>query len=83
VRQAIVTKFLGPTNFRGARVKATAQAGSVTIGWDDALDTDANHTAAATALANKFGWLERNTMVGGASPDGCGNVYVLVGKVES
>lgn len=31
MKQAIVTKFLGPTNYRGSRVKATCQAGSVTI----------------------------------------------------
>ena len=51
--QAIVTKYLGPTNNRCARVKATAQAGSVTISWDCALDVDANHDAAAIALAVK------------------------------
>ena len=29
--QAIEMQYLGPTNFRGARIKATAQAGSITI----------------------------------------------------
>jgi len=55
-RQAIVTRYHGPTNVRGSRVKATAEAGSVTLSWDDALDSYANHAAAAMALANKFGW---------------------------
>jgi hypothetical protein len=56
MRQAITTKYLGPTNSRGSRVKATASAGSVTLSWDHALDSDENHRAAALALAAKFGW---------------------------
>jgi hypothetical protein len=54
---AIQTKFLGPTNFRGSRIKATAmdnfsdgRAISVTIGYDHALNGDANHRVAAEKL---------------------------------
>ena len=54
--QAITTKFLPPTNVRGSRVKATAQAGSVILNWDHALNPDGNHRAAAEAFARKFGW---------------------------
>lgn len=72
--QAITTRYIGPTNFRGSRVKATAAAGSVTLNWDDALNSDANHEAAALALATKYGW--RGGWFGGGMPDGCGNVYV-------
>lgn len=80
--QAIVTKFHGATNFRGSRVSATAQAGRVYLSWDDALDIDENHRAAATALANKFGWLDHSDLSeGGALPDGRGNCYVLSRKV--
>lgn len=85
MRQAIVTKYLGPTNTRGARVKATAYAGSVTIPWDDAKDVDDNHYAAALALAFKFEWVRQHDLdkgavhiVGGGLPDGRGNAYVLV-----
>ncbi len=74
MRQAIETKYIGPTNFRGARVKARAQAGSITIPWDDALDVDANHDAAARAFAEKYGW--QGSWYGGAKADGTGNVYV-------
>jgi hypothetical protein len=56
MRQAIQTKFLGPTNFRGSRVKATASAGSITIAWNHALGIEGNHLAAARAFAQKFGW---------------------------
>ncbi len=54
--QAITTKFFGPGNVRGSRVKATAQAGSITLAWDHALNPDQNHVAAAQALATKLDW---------------------------
>lgn len=54
--QAITTKYIGPRNVRGSRVKATAQAGSVTLDWDDALNQEQNYAAAALALAKKFNW---------------------------
>lgn len=45
---AIVTKFLGPSNTRGARVKATVTSGkSVTISWDHSLRPDENHLRVA------------------------------------
>lgn len=72
--QAIVTKYLGPTNHRGARIKATCQAMSLTLPWDDALDIDPNHTAAAKALAIKLKW--KGHWCGGSLPDGTGNAYV-------
>ena len=54
--QAITTKFLGCTDFRGSRVKATCEAGSITLEWDHALNVEENHRAAAAALATKLGW---------------------------
>lgn len=62
--QAITTKYLGPTNTRGARIKATCDAGSLTVHWDYALNPSRNHAAAAQALAEKLGWTGR--YVGGA-----------------
>lgn len=64
--QAITTKYIGPTNFRGARVAASAQAGRVVLDWDHAKNPDGNHAAAARALANKYGWEGR--LVGGDLP---------------
>lgn len=66
--QAIRTKYIGPTNVRGSRVKATAQAGSITLQWDDRLNADANHAAAAKALATKLGW-NYGKWIGGQLPD--------------
>lgn len=78
--QAITTKYLGATNYRGSRIVARAQAGRVIVSWDDALDVEPNHTAAAVALAEKYGWTERNTLVGGALPDDTGYAFVMVPK---
>lgn len=72
MRQAIITKYMGPTDFRGSRVKATAEAGSITIGWDDALNVDGNHLKAAKALQAKFGWTD--DLIGGSYKNG----YVFV-----
>lgn len=75
MRQAIVTKYIGPTNSRGARVKATAQAGSVTVPWDYSLSVDDNHARTALRLADKFGW--RGRWIAGALPDGTSNCYTM------
>ncbi len=84
MRQAIVTRYYGPTNTKGARVLAKAAAGKLFVSWDDALTVDDNHRRAAVALADSFNWLtDRSTQRGyrlfeGALPDNTGNVYVLV-----
>lgn len=81
--QAIVTKYLGPTNSRPARISATADAGRVVVSWDHALDIDGNHEAAARMLAEHLGWLDGYTMVGGSLPRIMGgNAYVLIPKSE-
>ena len=66
--QAIVTKYIGPTNTKGARIKATAMAGSVTISYDYANDHEWPFRKAAQALCDKFGWDWE--MTGGSLPDG-------------
>jgi hypothetical protein len=54
--QAIITKFIGPTNVRGERIKATAAAGSVTVPYEYGTNTEGAHQIAAAALCEKFGW---------------------------
>lgn len=76
--QAIVTKYLGPTNSRGARVKAICDAGSLTIPWDHALNSEANHKKVATALAWKYGWLDHSQLVGGGMPSSLPYAYCFV-----
>ncbi len=57
-RQAIRTRYLGPTNFRGARIRASAEAGSVTVAWDYALNVSDNHACAVLRLQSVLGWSE-------------------------
>lgn len=50
------TRYLGPTNSRGARVKATTASGlAVTVSWDHALNSTENHEAAFRAMLAKSG----------------------------
>jgi hypothetical protein len=54
IRQSIETKYLCPTSTKGSRIKAECARGSITLHWDDALNTDENHIAAADALIARF-----------------------------
>jgi hypothetical protein len=74
MRQAIATKFIGPTNHRGARVKAWCEAGSKTVHWDHSIGIEGNHAAAARALAADLDWT--GDWIGGALP-GSGYCFVL------
>ena len=58
--QAIQTRYLCPTNTRGARIKATCAAGSITIDYPHELSGQACHRKAAEALASKLDWLHPN-----------------------
>ena len=79
--QTIITKYLGPTNHRGSRIKARQSASyagtpkSVTIDWDYGLSVEHNHKAAAIAFAAKMGW--HGNWVGGDNGD-TGYVFVNV-----
>jgi hypothetical protein len=75
--QAIVTKFFGPTDTKGARIKASAQAGSVFSSYTYETSSDGEHCLAAKKLAEKLGW--NGVYFGGGNPDGTGNTYVFVG----
>lgn len=65
---AIQTHYIGPTNYRGSRIKAAVMESkhdgnairTVTISYDDALNTDENHKLAATTLIMKLGWTTDN-----------------------
>ena len=73
--KAISTKYIGPTNHRGARIKATDHDGNfVTVSYTHELSTDGEHDRAALALLQKMGWPGR--WVRGSFAGGRGNVYV-------
>jgi hypothetical protein len=54
--QAIITKYIGPSNTRGSRIKASCSAGSITIGYPHEQSIQGAHAAAAMALVRKLGW---------------------------
>lgn len=83
MRKAIETKYLGPTDYQGPRVKAKCDAGSLTLPWDHTLDVDDNHITVASRLAIKLGWLGSRDpfvkLVGGSLPQSpAGYAFVLV-----
>ena len=64
--QAIITKFLGPTHTKGARIKATWLTGSVTVDYhslDGSLNCEGRNRQAAQALIDKIN-RERNPSAG-------------------
>ena len=88
--QAIITKHLQSTNSHGARIKATCERGSFTIGFPYELTGDAVHIAAASALIERIlaedlraGWpIESNPFnrpfATGTLPDGSvAHVFIL------
>ena len=77
--QAILTHYMGPTNFRGSRVKAVSGSGmSVTVGYDSALSIGENHASACKALVDKLNWGGR--WIGGGTDKG--QAFVMVGEVK-
>lgn len=54
--QAIVTRYLGMTMHRGARVKAKYRHGFVIVPYDHELSPVQNHIAACVALTRKLKW---------------------------
>lgn len=77
--QAIQTRYFGPTNKLGSRIKAVAQGGSIILSYEPGKNGASNHLAAAEALAKKLGW--QGIYVGGTLPNG-DQVFVPIGGGE-
>lgn len=67
-KKAIITKYLGPTDFKGSRIKASCFGGNVTVGYSSELSTEQNHALAAEMLLKKMGWAYET--VAGVLPSG-------------
>ena len=85
MRQSITTKYLGPTNVRGSRIKAIARKRD-SFGKEMSLtdpyrygSTEQEHCRAAKLLAVKLGW--GGLWVGGGNVDENGYVFVNVADV--
>jgi hypothetical protein len=75
IYQAITTKYLGPTNYRGARIKAYTESGiSLTISYPYELNPEEGHLQAADKLKTQLGW--EGKLIQGAIKTGY--VFVLV-----
>lgn len=69
MRQAIETKYLGPTNTKGSRIKATSGSGlTLTIGYHHDLNSEQNHRLAAQLLCEKYKW--PTDLIGGSTVSG-------------
>lgn len=87
--QAIKTKYLGPTNSRGSRIKAECMAGSITIPYPYGENEEEAHRTACDALCEKlddkirkqYGSKESvwtKPKVGGALPNNEGYAFCFV-----
>ena len=81
----IFTRYMGPTNTRGSRVKAISGSGkSLTLAWDHELDSDQNHAAAAVALAaSLWGFDPSCITLRGGCHDGCDGFVWTVSVVKA
>lgn len=75
--QAIITRYLPPTNTRGARIKAFAWGGSITVPFAYDCAVDVGHARAAQALCEKMNW-PRTGYVGAGTPDERGFCFVAL-----
>ena len=73
IYKAVAVKYLGPTNSRGARVKAAAGGTNVTLPFRHDKDMGQNIAAAVDELLRRHAW--DNPYVLGALADG---TYVAV-----
>ena len=73
--KAIVTKYIGPTNYRGSRIKAYAEGVKpLTISRNSEARNP--HREAAEQLAKRHGW--NHVLVEGGMPDGAQSVFVML-----
>ena len=82
--KAISTKYLGPTNYKGSRIKASDEDGnSITIGspHEANMGPDA-HSVAALALCRKMGWTYQEHRFTHLLAGGLKDSYVFVFAVN-
>ena len=75
--KAISTKYIGPTNFKGSRIKAyDCDNNHVTISYPHELSGEDVYRKAAEALRDKMEW--KGELIGGGTKEG----YVFVFKQQ-
>jgi hypothetical protein len=80
MQQTIKTKYLGATNHRGARIKATTSSGiSKTYSYKYEINETPNHALAVKNLSAHLNW---DGQMYGGSLDDSGDSYIWVFKDE-
>jgi hypothetical protein len=64
--QSIITKYLPATNFKGSRIKASCERGTIIIPYNCGRSEEGSHCAAAQSLVNRF--IEEDTAQYGTDP---------------
>lgn len=78
--KAIVCKYIGPSNFKGSRIKAYAEGGnSITISYPHELSGSDVYKLAAVALCKKMKW--EGPLIEGGLPNG-DYVFVFAPKIS-
>ena len=87
---AIHTKYIGPSNTKGARIKATIRRDkktrwSVTVPFDHSLDCEQRHAHAAFTLIGKYlpSTLYETLYLAGSTLDNAGYVFTVCPHIIS
>lgn len=80
--QALITKFLAPTNTKGSRVKVTGWLNSAIYAWDYSLSVEENHANAARHYVYELnkerqGDFQWSVVGGGRMPDDSGYAFLI------
>lgn len=81
--QTVITKYIGPTNRRPSRVKATCWRKCATVSWDDRYGSEENHKAACEALIKELeadSDYEWSILAHGSMPDDSGRAFIIEAK---
>ena len=79
MRQAIRTRVIGPTDFKGMRIVAECLALKRFYPWDYSLDVDGNHTLAACRMMKELKW-EMDTVSGSLKDGSAVHVFFVSHK---
>ena len=78
ITQGVHTVYYGPTNTKGARIKAAAWAGSMWFVYDYAMNADQNHIKAAQGFFDAKGW--KGEFVTGGDAKSTGYYHVQINE---
>lgn len=81
--QAVITKYIGPTDKRGSRVSVKSWMGSKLVPWDNSIGSEENHALAVGVHLMELNKkregddLEFRIVSGGGMPDSSGYAFII------